>query len=139
MLQGGTITAKYCTDGVLPHVLQKCDSAAPARSRSRLLLRHDNVGQHKAKLTVTYLEENNINLLRHPPYSLDLASCDFWLFPKIKANISGRPFQRIQYLTKAVNLELRTIPMSEYHSCFQKWRMRMERCVEVHGKYFEGW
>ena len=30
-----------------------------------------------------------ITMLPHPPYSPDLASCDFFLFPKIKTHLKG--------------------------------------------------
>ncbi len=73
-----------------------------------------------------------MTLLPHPPYS----PCYYWLFPRIKTKIAGRTFQRIKDLAK-VHSELRTIPASEYNQCFQNWRMRMERCVEVNGEYFE--
>jgi hypothetical protein len=31
-------------------------------------------------------------LIPHPPYSSDLALCDFLLFPKIKLNLKGHRF-----------------------------------------------
>jgi hypothetical protein len=31
-------------------------------------------------------------VIPHPPYSHDLASCDFFLFPKIKLKLKGRRF-----------------------------------------------
>ncbi|XP_045105138.1 uncharacterized protein LOC123500495 [Portunus trituberculatus] len=45
------------------------------------MLHHDNAAPHKGRLTVQFLEQQGITLLPHPPYSPDLASCDFWLFP----------------------------------------------------------
>ncbi|XP_076037492.1 histone-lysine N-methyltransferase SETMAR-like isoform X2 [Oratosquilla oratoria] len=93
---------------------------------------------HKARLTVQFLEQQGITLLPHPPYSPDLAPCEFWLFPKIKGAIAGKLFHRIQDLARAVNSELRGISASEYRECFMKWQKRMERCIEAGGEYFEG-
>src|SRR5277367_6987256 len=70
-----------------------------------------------------------------PPYSPDLAPCDFWLFPKLKSAISGRPFSRIQDLARAVHSHLRSVPASEYANCFQKWKMRMQLCIDSEGHY----
>ena len=39
---------------------------------------------------------------------------------------------------KAVHSEMRTLPASENGECFQKWKMRIQRCAEVEGSYFEG-
>lgn len=133
-----TITAKYYTEVVLPQVLHNRAEKARTRSGSRLLLHHDNASAHTAATTVSFVEDSGVQLLPHPPYSPDLAPCDFWLFPKIKKAISGRPFSRIQDLARAVHSELRNIPLSEYAQCFRSWKMRMQRCIEANGKYFEG-
>ena len=39
---------------------------------------------HKEKIVKDYLEEQELQVLPHPPYSPDLAPCDFWLFPTLK-------------------------------------------------------
>lgn len=133
-----TINAHYYTNTVLPKVLQNRAEAAPTRSGSRVLLHHDNASAHTAARTVTFLNDQHVQLLEHPPYSPDLAPCDFWLFPKLKKGLAGRPFSRIQDLARSVHSELRSIPPSEYRECFQSWLHRMQRCIEVQGAYFEG-
>ena len=130
-----TITATYYTTSVLLKVLLHNQSTARTRRRSRIQLHHDNAAPRKARITETYLDDNGIRLMEHPPYSPDLASCDFWLFPKIKSALAGKPFSRIE---EAVHSEMRAIPTSEDRECFQKWRMRKQRCIEVDESYFEG-
>jgi len=39
-----------------------------------------------------FLVQNNITTLPHPPYSPDLAPCDFILFPKLKTHLKGHNF-----------------------------------------------
>ena len=133
-----TITATYSTTSVLPKNLRHIQSTARTRRRSQIQLHYDNTAPHKARITQTYLGDNGIRLMEHPQYSPDLAPCDFWLFLKIKSAPAGKPFSRIQDLAKAVHSEMRAIPASEYRECFQKWRMRMQRRIEVEGSYFEG-
>jgi hypothetical protein len=44
-----------------------------------------------------FLANKSITKMDHPPYSPDLAPCDFWLFPKLKNAVtgqSGHPMQR---------------------------------------------
>ena len=43
-----------------------------------------------------FLGRNNMVILSHPPYSLDLASCDFFLFPKMKIQLKGRRFDTVE-------------------------------------------
>ncbi|GFR68054.1 transposase [Elysia marginata] len=86
----------------------------PKVSTSRTLLLHDNAGPHKARATTQSLRELVIQVLPHRAYSLDMAPCDFWLFPILKDRLAGRKFDRIQDLAKAVNSELRIIPEEDY-------------------------
>ena len=107
-----TISAKYCTEDVLPQVLQSRAEQARTRSGSRLLLHHDNASAHTAATTVSFMKDAGVQLLPHSLYSPDLAPCDFRLFPKVKKAISGRLFSRIQDLARAVHSELKSIPPS---------------------------
>ena len=45
----------------------------------------DNAPVHNSILVTDYLTKMGIKTVRHRPYSPDLAPCDFWLFPKLKA------------------------------------------------------
>ena len=56
-----------------------------------------------------------------PPYSPDLAPCDFFLFPKLKRPMEGRRFATIEEIKTASQEELKTIPKSAYEKCFEDW------------------
>jgi histone-lysine N-methyltransferase SETMAR len=51
------------------------------------LLLHDNAPAHKSATTTEFVTDSNMIIVRHPPYSPDLASCDFALFPKLKMKL----------------------------------------------------
>jgi histone-lysine N-methyltransferase SETMAR len=53
------------------------------------LLLHDNVPAHMSLKTTEFVTNNNMAIVPHPPYSLDLAPCDFALFPKLKMKLKG--------------------------------------------------
>ena len=44
----------------------------------------DNAPVHKSTLVTDYLTKMGIKTVPQPPYSPDLAPCDFCLFPKLK-------------------------------------------------------
>ena len=44
----------------------------------------DNAPVHNSILIIDYLTKIGIKTVPHPPYSPDLAPCDFWLFPKLR-------------------------------------------------------
>jgi len=56
-------------------------------------LHYDNDPAHIAMGIHEFLAKNNIAVLEQPPYSPDLAPCDFFLFPKLKDVIKGTCFQ----------------------------------------------
>jgi hypothetical protein len=54
------------------------------------LLHHDNAPFHTSVLTQHFQEKQKLALIPHPPYSPDLAPCEFFPFPKIKFKLKGR-------------------------------------------------
>ena len=77
-------------------------------------------------------------MLDHPPYSPDLAPCDYFLFPKLKGTIKGTHFEGVDDIKANVTAYLKTIKKEDFAQCFMVWSRRMEKCVEVKGEYFEG-
>ena len=47
----------------------------------------DNASVHNSIVVTDYLTKMGIKTVPHPPYSPDLAPCDFWLFPKLKEKL----------------------------------------------------
>ena len=131
------MTGKYYCENVLPQVVSKVNESRPLTGTSRIMILHDNASAHKTGAVTQYLSENRIATLPHPAYSPDLAPCDFWLFPKLKELLAGNKYTRVQDLSKAVNSELRGITKEEYRIAFDKWRRRLQMCVERGGEYFE--
>jgi transposase len=53
---------------------------------------HDNAPAHSTALMHAFLAKHHITQVCQPPYSPNLAPCNFWLFPKIKSPLKGRRF-----------------------------------------------
>jgi transposase len=74
----------------------------PAGSDERIgreqtwLLHHDNAPSHTSVVTQQFLAKHKMAVIPHPPYSPDLAPCDFFLFLKMKLNLKGRRFDTIE-------------------------------------------
>ena len=85
-----------------------------------------------------FLVSKEITLLHHPPYSPDLAPCDFFLFPKLKRILKGRCFQGVEDIKTSVTRHLKTITKEEFSQCFKAWLKRMEKYIKANGEYFEG-
>ena len=102
------------------------------------LLHHDNAPAHTSLLIREFLGENNTVTMPQPPYSADMATCDFFLFPKIKRTLKGRRFTAIDDFKSASLKELKAIPKIKFEKCFEGWKKRWHKCIISNGDYFEG-
>ena len=73
-----------------------------------------------------------------PPYSHDLAPCDFFLFQKVKSAVKGHHFESTEDIQTSITQALNDIPQIAYQECYKQWQQRWERCVHAQGTYFEG-
>ena len=110
----------------------------PKSGLQHVKLLHDNAPAHKASVVVDFFTSEKVNVLPHPPYSPDLAPCDFFLFPKLKKHLSGRRYRSRTALGSAIHQYLIGVPKEEYENCFRSWIKRLKRCVLAKGDYFEG-
>ena len=100
-------------------------------------LLHDNAPAHTSA-TVGVFEERKSNCFASPPYSPDLALCDFFLFQKLKSFLAGLKYLSRHALGSAMHQYLITVPKSAYREAFKKWIHRLKLCISIHGEYFEG-
>ena len=86
-----------------------------------------------------FLQEINLKVIEHPPYSPDLAPCDFWLFPKLKEMLAGRHYESRTIIGCSVYqcTSMKDIPASEYREAFRKWIERCKRVISSQGEYIE--
>ncbi|KAJ4448840.1 hypothetical protein ANN_00231 [Periplaneta americana] len=101
-------------------------------------LQHDNAPAHSSQLIHTFLAKHGITTVHQPPYSPDLAPCDFWLFPKLKTPLKGSHFESREEIMRNATTELNTIPKEDFQRCFRQWKDRWAKCVHAQGAYFEG-
>jgi hypothetical protein len=80
-------------------------------------------------------------IVLHPPYSLDLALCDFTLFPKLKMKLKGRRFETVSDIQRGSQREsqavLDSIKENDFHGAFEAWKKRWDCCIHSQGDYFE--
>ena len=80
------------------------------------------------------LTKKGIKTVCHPPYSPDLAPCDFCLFPKPR----GCRYETIEEMKEAVTKVIDTLTQEDLHGTFQKLLERYKKCIAAGGDYFEG-
>ena len=71
----------------------------------------DNAPVDNSNLETDYLTKMAIKTVLQPPYSPDLASCDFWLFPKLR----GCCYETIEEMKEAVTKVIDTLTQEDFH------------------------
>ena len=75
-----------------------------------------------------------IKTVPHPPYSPNIAPCDFWLLPKLR----GCCYETIEEMKEAVKKFIDTLTQEDFHEAFQKLLEWYNTCIVAREDYFEG-
>ena len=131
--QGQTVNQLFYKE-VLTHLFNKtCQKRRATWARKTWALHHGNASAHTTLLK-QFLISNKITTLYHPPYSPDLAPCDFILFPKLKRILKRTRFEGVEDITTSVTNHLKIITNEEFSQCFQAWSTRIEKCIKANGE-----
>ena len=76
----------------------------------------DNVPVQNSILVTDCLTKMGIKTVPQPPYSPDLALCDFWLFPKLRCC----RYETIEEMKEAVTKVIDTLTQEDFYGPFQK-------------------
>ena len=66
-----------------------------------------------------------IKTVPQPPYSPDLAPCDFCLFPQLR----GCRYETIEEMKEAVMKVIDTLTQADFHGALQKLLERYNKCI----------
>lgn len=136
--QGQTVNQHFYKEVLSRLIARIRRSRRDLWENNRWILHHDNAPAHNALSIRQFLAEKQITTLEHPPYSPDLAPCDFWLFPKVKSVLKGSHFEGVEDIQEHVTNTLRAIKKEEFKGCFEAWKGRIQKCIDFEGEYFEG-
>ena len=92
-----------------------------------------NAPVHNSILLTDYLTKMGIKTLPQPPYTPDLAPCDFWLFLKLR----GSRYETIEEIKDAVTKVIDTLTQEDFHGAFQKLLEWYNKCIAAGGDYSE--
>ena len=112
--QGDTMDSITYVDIIMRRVLPKIREKRPEligdNGECLWILHQDNARPHTAEYTKTWLASKGISLMDHPPYSPDIAPCDFWLFPHLQRDLRGIEFESESELKTYSLGSLRALP-----------------------------
>lgn len=133
--KGKTIDNKYYIQNCLKPVVKEIMSQRPISGTDNMKILHDNAKPHVHYNVKKYLKTENLKLIDHPPYSPDLAPCDYWLFNEIKRRLPAQTDEKC--LKSEITEILNSIPKEEYLKALKHYIERLKLCIKAEGDYFE--
>jgi len=100
------------------------------------LLHHDNVPAHISLVVREFLIKKKTWPL-FPTLLIHFATCNFYVFPKMKFPLKGRRFISTEKIKAESQQVLNTLMPADLNECFLKWQNRWDRCIQSLGDYFE--
>jgi len=91
---GKTIDHNYYIENCLKPVVKEIWKQRKSNGTKGIKLLQDNARPHIHSDVINYLTEEGIEIMPHPPYSPDLAPCDYWLNDYIKRNLIDQPNEK---------------------------------------------
>ena len=81
----------------------------------------DNAPSHSSLIVTEFSAIHEMKVTAEPPYSPDLAACDFCLFPKLKYPVRGTHHESIEAIKRNSLNELKAIQAEAYKKCMENW------------------
>ena len=135
---GKTVNKEYYVE-VLREFRKRFHWKRPALFKSGQWHFHqDNAPVLNSILVTDYLTKMGINTVYQPPYSPDLALCDFCLSPKLKEKLRGCHYKIIEEMKEAVTMVIDMLTQEDFHRAFQNLFERYNKWIAAGGDYFEG-
>ena len=102
-----------------------------------IIFQHDNARPHVARPVKNYLQNNDWEVLAHPPYSPDLAPSDYHLFRSMQNALTGIRFTSEQGIRNWLDSFLTSQPDDFFWRGIHMLPGRWEKVVANDGQYFE--
>jgi len=109
----------------------------PGLQKKKIIFHQDNALAHKSVLAMGKLRDLHYELLEHPPYSPDLATSDFSLFPKLKLFLAGQRFSSNQEAIATVERYFADLTKNHYRDGIMALEHRWNKCISLKGDYIE--
>jgi len=131
---GTTVTAAYYRQ-FLQKLRRMMQANRPDLLENGVLILHDNARPHLGKDVLELLDGYSWEVLPHPPYSPDISSLDFDLYPKLKINMRGVRFSTLEDLSDSVTRRVRQLNCSRDLTGIMDLPKRWDAVIRQKGDY----
>ena len=134
--RGTTVNASWYVNICVRQVSSAVSERRETRGLRGLIFHDDNPKLHRAWITNEFLLENHVEQYQNPAYSSDLSPYDF-LFPKVKKQLRSIRFNDNSKMLAASEEAIDSLTKEDFKNCLEDWFIRIHKCMEVEGRYFE--
>ncbi|GFY16504.1 mariner Mos1 transposase [Trichonephila clavipes] len=125
--KGKTITTVY-NASLLDKEKAELAGKQPHLQKKKILFHQDNASSGTSVVAMVKSTNYGLSYL-HPPYSPDLATSDFLLFPHLKIALGGQRVSSNEEAIPFVNNYFAEKNAEYYLDGLQRWEHRREKCV----------
>lgn len=130
-----TITADYYSHQ-LSNLNEALNKNRPSLvNRRKVLFHHDNARPHTARQTLGKLNELGWELMPHPPYSPDIAPCDYHLFRGLQSHMSNKNYSSKEAIKRDIEAYFGSKDKQFFEQGIKNLPKRWEDIVNNEGKY----
>jgi hypothetical protein len=93
------------------------------------ILHQDSAPTYNTVTLNKFLANRCILVLERPSYLLDLAPCNFCLFPKVESALKVPHFQCVDEVKLKNSDLLNRVSAVALQHCFEQWKIHMQWCI----------
>jgi hypothetical protein len=131
------MNSTYFIGCVIQHLVEIWSPDGRIIHEREAVLHFDNGPIQDAERVEEHLTCLGFKRVEYPPYSLDLAPCDFFLLSPMKGNFWGQPFDSLDGLLAVGEILLGGLCADVLQTVFQEWVVHLRLCSESGGEYVE--
>jgi histone-lysine N-methyltransferase SETMAR len=135
--KGTKFNQYYFIDTVLPNLYNETRRIARRKGLPDFSVHMDNSMCHNGAYITEKLEERHVARALHPPYSLDLSPCDFWLFGILKQKMKERVFQSEEQILTAITESWNEPTFEDIQRIFHNWVERLIWVIANSGEHYQ--
>ena len=136
-LQNAKLNRDYFIHNVLEEIERNEIVEDAKKCKKKVHIHFDNAPSHHYSAVIEYFTHSLMSRVPHPPYSQDLAPCDFCLFGTIYDEFKNCSFETEDELIKAVINFCESKSSDFWEKIFLSWIDHLKECINVGGEYFE--
>jgi histone-lysine N-methyltransferase SETMAR len=135
--RGQTVNGAYYANVLRTDLRGAMRKKRPDLLKNQWFLLQDNARPHIAAVALAALNEIGGTALQHPPYSSDLAPCEFWAFQALKRQLRGKRFSSDDEVKNATAAVLKGMSQNSLFHVFELLLKSCKKFVQCEGRYFE--